>query len=143
MGSSLQFADLYRSLPNMRQESPACWQSWKIPDTRVVNRRSIECGINLANFYAGECLRLTEEARVADQLRIADRLRTWLYARGKPMVYLAEIYQRGPSELRSKADAIAAVRILEDHGYLLRLQRGVEIDGCKRDDAWELWREED
>jgi len=53
-------------------------------------------------------------------------------------VSLPDIYQRGPSVIRDKAKASRIVTILEDHGYLARIECGAEIEGKWRREAWRL-----
>jgi hypothetical protein len=108
----------------------------------TIDEMAMAGGIALANHYAGEMLRLAAEARVSEQLRVAERLRAWLDERNASLIHVSEVYQFGPAELRSKADALGAIRILEDHGYLLKLDGGAEIDGRKRRDVWRFIRGE-
>ena len=112
------------------------------PSCTSVSAEAMSAGIDLANHYASEALRLNDEARIADQLRVAEKLRQWLADRGKAAVYPAEIYQLGPSELRTKTDAMTAIRILVDHGFLSPMHgsdnRPVVLDGVTRKEAWRV-----
>jgi hypothetical protein len=107
-----------------------------------VAAESMAAGIDLANFYAGEALRLSEDARISESLRRAEKLRDWLAERGKGTVHAAEVYQFGPGDLRTRADAIAAINILVDHGNLLPLHghgnQPIVIDGVQRKEAWQV-----
>jgi hypothetical protein len=108
----------------------------------AVSAEAMAAGINLANHYAAEALRMTENARVGEPLRRAERLRKWLVETGRGTVHPAEVYQFGPGELRTKADAISAINILADHGYMLPLHghgnQPVVIDSVNRKEAWRV-----
>jgi hypothetical protein len=107
-----------------------------------VPAEAMGAGIELANHYAAEALRLTEDARVGEPLRRAEKLRNWLADTRRSTVHPAEVYQYGPSELRTKADALKAIGILEDHGHLMPIRgdanQPVVIDGVSRKEAWQV-----
>ncbi len=112
------------------------------PTCQVVSPDAMSNGVHLANHYAGEALRLGDDARIADQLRVAEKLRLWLIEKNKAIVFPAEVYQTGPAELRSKAEALAAIRILADHGYLSPMHGAAGepavVDGVSRREAWRV-----
>jgi hypothetical protein len=114
---------------------------------RDINAAEIACpemqaGIELAQHYTAEALRLFGASRVRPDLHRAQQLLTWLRGRNKPVVSLPDIYQTGPNAIRDKATAQKLVAILQDHGHLSPLPGGAEIDGKRRRDAWRLssWR---
>jgi hypothetical protein len=55
-------------------------------------------------------------------------------------ISLPDIYQRGLNAIGDKATAKRAVRILEDHGWLRRLQGIVIVAGNRRREVWEIVR---
>jgi hypothetical protein len=106
-----------------------------------VSAQAMAAGIDLANHYAAEGLRLTDDARVGEPLRQAEKLLRWLYEKGRGIIWPADVYQYGPSELRTKADALRAIGILADHGHLIplhRTDRPVVIEGVGRREAWRV-----
>jgi hypothetical protein len=105
-----------------------------------VSSADMAAGIELAQHYAAEGLRVFAASRVAAELHLADRTLKWLRVHwaNKPAVSLPDIYQFGPNGIRDKAKASQVVRVLEDHGYLVRIEGGAEIDGKWRRDAWRL-----
>jgi hypothetical protein len=104
-----------------------------------VQAEHMACGTALAEHYAGEMLRLTGGAEVASELRKAQSVLDWLKGRpGRLRFHVAEIYQSGPSTVRSAASARAAMEILVDHGHAVALASGVTIDGTPRREAWQL-----
>ncbi len=106
--------------------------------TMEVGAEALACGIMLAQHYAAEMLRLQGGATVSPDLRLAARLVTWWETRPDPRCHLAAIYQTGPGALRDSATARRIIGILVEHGWLVRLPIGTEIDGSRRRDAWEL-----
>lgn len=98
----------------------------------------MEAGISLAQHYAAEALRLFGASRVSADLHRAQQLLAWLHGRDKQVVSLPDIYQAGPNAIRDKGTAAKLVAKLEDHGHLVRLPSGAEIDGKRRRDAWLL-----
>jgi hypothetical protein len=105
-----------------------------------VSSADMAAGIELAQHYATEALRLFAGSRVSAELYLADRTLQWLRAHWtrKPAVSLPDLYQFGPNGIRDKAKASQVVRLLEDPGYLVRIEGGAEIDGKWRRDAWRL-----
>lgn len=98
--------------------------------------------MTLAKFYADESLRLTDAASVAPALRQAEQLLRWLQSRKGDLIGLATIYQLGqPKSLRSAKAARDAMQILEDHGAVIKLPGGAEIDGTRHREAWRIVQE--
>ena len=108
------------------------------PDAYEVQAEAMAGGIELAKHYALELLRLQGAAAVSPDLALASRLLAWWQARPDPKCHLAAIYQRGLYAIRDAATARRIVGILEEHGYVDRLQNGIELDGKRRREAWEL-----
>ena len=99
----------------------------------------MQAGIELAQHYVTEALRQFGASRISGELRLARQLLDWLQShRNMWAVSLPDIYQRGPSAIRDKARASRMVSILEDHGYLDRIESGAEIEGKWRREAWRL-----
>ena len=98
-------------------------------------------GIMLAQHYAAEALRLFEASQVSGDLMLAQRLLIWLTsAWSGTAVSLPDVYQHGPSAIRNKTMAGRIVGILEDHGWLSKIEGGAEVAGHQRRDAWHIIR---
>jgi hypothetical protein len=108
------------------------------PEAGEVTGEEMACGVALAQHYAAEALRLQGAAAVSSDLVLADRLLNWWQARLDPKVHLAQIYQRGPNALGDAEKARRIVKILEEHGHVLRLPVGALVDGAARREAWAL-----
>jgi hypothetical protein len=99
-------------------------------------------GISLAQHYAAEALRLYEAGLADPVLVLAQRLLDWLHADwADSSVSLPDIYQQGPNAIRDGKLALRLVRILVEHGWLLRIEGGALIRGSKRRDAWRIVKE--
>ena len=85
-------------------------------------------GVELARYYAAEALRLIDAVPVGDDLRQAEQLHLWLAAKaknGQREFPLRAVYTFGPAGIRDAQTARAALKILEDHGHVVRMRRGV------------------
>lgn len=108
------------------------------PDTSEIGAEAMAGGIALAAHYAAEMLRLAGTSAASEPLRRAAGLLAWLKGRPGGAVHLATVYQRGPANIRDAKSAREAMTILEDHGHVRRLPKGLILDGSPRADAWEL-----
>lgn len=101
----------------------------------------MESGIELAQHYAAEALRLFSASRVSNQIRDAKHVLDWLYGTwSHEVVSLPDIYQRGPNFIREMATAQRVVGVLEGHGYLKPVPAGTVVDGKPRRDVWRIVR---
>jgi hypothetical protein len=96
----------------------------------------MQAGIDLTQHYAAKALRVFGASRVSADLQLAQQVLGWLRSRWNGLaVSLPDIYQRGPGAIRDKAKATGIVAILEDHGFLIRIKGGANIEGKWRRDA--------
>ena len=96
-------------------------------------------GIELANYYGSEAMRLAEAGMTDPELLKARKLLDWLRdSWTEEAVSLPDIYRLGPSFVRVQKEAKRYVRILEDHGWLRSIVGGSVIRGRRRREAWEL-----
>lgn len=102
-----------------------------------ISRERLAAAIELVKHHAAEALRLARAGKVHADLRLAQRLLEWLTSTWpEPVVSLPDIYQRSLNAIGDKATAARIVRILEDHGWLTKIEGGAEVAGCKRREAW-------
>jgi hypothetical protein len=98
-------------------------------------------GIELAQHYAAEALRLDGGSRISGELRLAQQALDWLLRRwDEPAITLPALYQRGPGPIREASTARKVVGILEDHGWLVRIAEGATVSGNRRREAWRIVR---
>jgi hypothetical protein len=75
---------------------------------------------------------------MSPELQAAEKLLRWLHQCKNPRISLPDIYQRGPKNLRTQGEVLAAVEILELHGWLHRVEGGAAVDGSFRRDVWRV-----
>jgi hypothetical protein len=98
-------------------------------------------GIELAQHYASEALRLHGASWIAEGIRRTQELLNWLLLHwNEKAISLPDIYQRGPNSIRDASAARKAVDILEEHGWLIRIPQGAVVAGVPRRDAWQIVR---
>ena len=90
------------------------------PEATTVEGDAMASGCELALWYVGEAQRLSDAYRQSPGLLNASRLLDWLQAKGKRETSVREIMQYGPSPVRQKPEAEAALAMLTDYGHLTR-----------------------
>jgi len=96
-------------------------------------------GIELAQHYAAEALRLHGGSQISAELRIAQQALDWMLHHWRQhAISLPDLYQRGPNAIRDSKSARQVVTILEEHGWLMRIPTGVAIAGTYRREAWHI-----
>lgn len=101
-----------------------------------ITKTAIGAGITLAEFYVGEALRLFHHAQSVPELDLAEQV--YLWAKRFRHIHLAQVYQYGPSNVRDVKTARQVVSILEDHGWLSRVDGGMQCEGTFKKDVWEV-----
>jgi hypothetical protein len=94
------------------------------PDASSIEGDAMAGGCELMLWYLSEALRLSGLHRQSLSLRDGVKLHEWLRAKGKSEITVREIMQFGPSSLRSKARAEAALGELEDYGWAVKHGQG-------------------
>ncbi len=105
----------------------------------VIEGHHMHSGILLSAYYAGEALRLQEHGYADPDLILAEKLLEWLHESWSlNKISLPDIYQRSLNAISDKKTAKRIVSVLEDHGWLSKLENGASIKGCKRREAWSI-----
>lgn len=96
-------------------------------------------GIDLAQYYLSEAQRLADVAIVPLEIQQAQALLIWLLERWtKPLVSIRAIVRLGPNTLRDAKRAKAAVGLLEQNDWLVKLDDGGFVDGVKSRAVWRI-----
>ena len=96
-------------------------------------------GVELAQHYIGEALRLYAAGASDPGLIVAEKTLFWMQTGWEGnLISLPDIYQRGPGMIRDAKSAKRIVAVLEEHGWLHRLSDGAFINGERRRDAWQI-----
>ncbi len=106
------------------------------PETRVINLAHMEAGIELAQFYVTEALRLFHSGICDSKLELAERLLKW--AQQYEHIHLRQIYQFGPNSIRDAVTAKEITGILQNHGWLIPILDGMELDEAHRKTVWKV-----
>jgi len=110
------------------------------PDSKEISGEYMRHGIELADFYLGEALRMKSVASLPEEIINAEKLLDWLKNNGLKQIYSVKVYHEGPASIRTKAKALPVLKLLEDHGYLTPVDPGQRqvIDGKVRKDVWNV-----
>ena len=109
------------------------------PTAPEIDGAHMAFGIELAEHYGAEALRLFAAGRVGDDLRLAQRLLDWLQTGlQEPLVSLPDIYQRGPNAIRDAGTARRLANLLAEHGWLVPVEGGATVAGVRRLDVWQI-----
>lgn len=105
----------------------------------VLTGHDLAAGVTLAEFYAGEALRLLGIGEVDEATKRAEKLNGWLReVWGVPLVGMRHICKGAPRGLRKADEARAALGVLERHGHVVKLPNGAEIGGQRHREAWRI-----
>jgi len=114
---------------------------WRDLRAIEVAAKDMADAITLAQFYLSEAARLAHAATVSAEIDRAEKLRKWLLESwAEPEIILGEAVQKGPYGLRDSKTAIAALTLLEKHGWLQPLEPGTVVRGSARKAAWRIVR---
>jgi len=102
-----------------------------------ISSESMRAGINLTQYYLAEALRLLHSTQIDSDILLAEKLLAWAQQRD-PYLPLVDIYQRGLNQISDAATARRLVKILEDHGWFVRVPDGKTINGQFRREVWEV-----
>jgi Protein of unknown function (DUF3987) len=93
-------------------------------DATSIGPDAMTAACELSAWYLAEALRLSGAHRQPLSLRNAIKLLDWLRGKGKTEISLRDLMQFGPSSVRTKSEAEAAIGKLEDHGWLVKSGEG-------------------
>ncbi|MEI4262242.1 YfjI family protein [Roseovarius sp. D0-M9] len=114
---------------------------WQDLQAVEVSGQDMVHAIMLAKFYLSEAARLAEAATVSAEIERAEKLRKWLLESwGEADIAQSEVIQSGPYALRDVKVAKAALALLEQYGWIVRLDKGAVVRGSARKDAWRIVR---
>ena len=107
----------------------------------AITGEHLGAGIKIAEHFAGEALRLFQAGRTDPDLLLAQRTLDWLLEKWtEEYVGLSDVYRRGPNSIRDAKKARKMMAILEDHGWIVRMEGGAEVGGQHRREAWRIVR---
>jgi hypothetical protein len=104
-------------------------------------------GILLAGWYLDEALRLAEVGHVPDDVRLAELALAWLQESwphvdgvkdGGRLISVPDLYQLGPNQIRHKEAALRALAVLQDHGWVAKVEGAKRVRGIMRRDVFSV-----
>ena len=110
-------------------------------DAAAISCRTLGQVIEILDFYTTEALRLFEAGSCSPELREAEKLLEWLRTWPEPLIGLSVIYRLGPNSIRDADRAKKAVKVLADHGWLIREPGRQIVAGNPVREAWRIVRE--
>ena len=109
----------------------------------VLTEEYLNIGITLAQYYAKEALRITEDGTGDPKIFAAEKLLHWLHNNWREeFVSLPDIYQ-SLNSLSTKSKALEVVEILANHGWLVKAHEPLIINGHMRREVWKIIKEEE
>lgn len=105
-------------------------------NAEVVALHEVEEAIGLVKYYAEELLRLNEASFVDNDILLAEKTLKYIHRLEDPYVSLPDIYQFGPSRIKTAENAKKIVGILVKHGWLVPVDEGMKIKGRMRKEVW-------
>jgi hypothetical protein len=108
------------------------------PRCQEITSTAIYAGIDLAQHYVMEALRLFDAGSARPEILRAEQLLDWLQTWDGELISLPDVYQRGPNAFRDGKSALEAIHLLEDHGSLEPVDGGAVVNGTLRRDVWRI-----
>jgi hypothetical protein len=111
-------------------------------DAGEITGEEMAAGVELAQHYVAEALRLFAIGAVNSDLRLAQEALVWMYSPSwnKPLISQPDLYQFGPTAIRDLDRSRKILGILEDHLYLTKVEGGATIEGVRRRDVWKIFQ---
>lgn len=111
-------------------------------DAETIPLHIFEKAVALTYYFIAEALRLFDAGMVSPEIRNAETLLGWLREKwNEEYIGTTVICQKGPNRIREKKHALAAIKVLEEHGYLHVAPAGTVVSGTKVKQAWRIIRE--
>ena len=119
----------------------------------AITAQGMASGIELAQFYLGEAVRLSDAALISAETSQAEELRLWLLDRWPEQarridrdpatITPKDAMQYGPNALREAKVARKLMGALADSGWLVALPEGALVGGMARKLAYQIVRPRD
>ncbi|MGE0666898.1 MAG: YfjI family protein [Sphingomonadales bacterium] len=109
---------LANKLPEHAARLAACLALFDDLDAAALTGDWMAAGIEMAEHYASEALRLIDIGATNPDLLLAEKVSQWAQKQGKAF-RLPDLYQKGPAAVRDAATARRIVGILKDHRHFI------------------------
>jgi hypothetical protein len=131
-------------MPEHAARIAAVLQVFDDPEAEELRAEYLKRGIRLAEYYAGEALRLHGAAHIGVELREAEKLRRWLAEKwDQPHITIQFVMRYGPGSMRKKGSIERLFAVLADHNWLRQVTNVNVYDKAKNAEkiariAWEI-----
>lgn len=110
---------------------------WSDLNAPFVDASKMAAGISLAQFYLNEAVRLADAAIISREIDRAETLRKWLLESWEHReIMVRDVVRLGPNPLRESPKARDALKLLQQHGWIHKLETGTVVRGSARNEAW-------
>ncbi len=106
------------------------------PTTQSIQGDTMAQAAQIALWYLAEAKRLTEDSGVSSEIVRAEKLLKWLQTNGERFVPLRKMAQY--VRLKDTSEVKAALKLLEEHGYVKAAPKGIMVNGAVCNTAWEV-----
>ena len=106
-----------------------------------ISADALDRGVELAEHYASEALRLFDAGNASPEIVAAQRLLDWLKGQADEFISVRLISQFGPNSIREAAAARAAIKTVADHNWLFRETEPRKVRGKRTSETWRVVRE--
>jgi hypothetical protein len=104
----------------------------------TINLDQLERAITLVVYYLEEALRILGKSGCDPNINLAAQTLEWIKRNRSDQIFpIADIYQRGPSQIRNAKKAKNIIQILQEHELVTEIKDAV-IGGRKIRSAWRL-----
>lgn len=100
----------------------------------AIHEEQVDRALRLILHYLDEAMRLWGAGQVKSELKLAQELLDWLRNKmgAGRVIALADVYRKGPTQIRSAAVARLTMRVLVEHGWV------VAVEHASAKEAFEL-----
>lgn len=106
-----------------------------------ISLQQLERAMRLVIYYLDEALRILGKSCCDPSINLATQTLEWIKRHRYGQVFpLADIYQKGPSQIRNAKKARNIMHILQEHEFVVEIQDAL-IEGRKVRSAWRLLNE--
>jgi hypothetical protein len=103
-----------------------------------IDLQQLDRAIELVDYYLSEALRILSRSSSDPNTHLATLTLEWIKrSRSDQIFSIADVYQRGPSQIRGAKKAKAIMKILQEHNHVIEVPDAI-IDGKKTRSAWRL-----
>lgn len=109
------------------------------PEVEVrISLHQLERAITLVVYHLDEVLRILGKCGGGPNITLATMVLEWIKRNRPDQIFpLADVYQKGPTQIRNAKKAKEIMHILEEHEFVIEIQDAV-IGGKKVRSAWRL-----